>query len=865
MNKAFRIIWSHARSAFVVVDELASAGGKRSTGEKLLVALGLSVVASSAQATAGCGYVPITSSNSMTSTCNLTWGTNSLTVAQGGSIAASTGPGVNSSSGFGTVSNAGSITSGNDYAISLHAIEGESGTSLINLSGATIRGIGGINLGYQGTGVMSIGSITNAGTIDGTSNVGMLLYKAALTDNLTNSGTITSTGSDGLFLINSTIAGKVINQAGGVINGGGSVANSNSGIHLETGGAITGGVDNAGTISGRYAGISLHLGEGGTEPVMGGVRNSGTISGDLYSIYVDNLANAGAIDISGTNAHLIGDVYATNSDVSVKSGAVFANENAYVVKSFTVEQGATLNMGVGNSTSEFANGITVSNGFTNNGVVSLASGVTGTIHGDYTQSTNGVLKLGVADDANFGKLVVAGTANLASNAKIDVDVTDPNHTFTSSSLQHVLSATTLNSDGTFHVTDNSILFDFGAVKDGNNVNLTLTAAAPTPPITTAPPTSTPDPVTSSTVVQSVNNNGNHPGHGAAVVLDQVITSNPNGELAGKFVSLTTEQQVSEAVTQTLPLMTGGASGATTSALSSINNVVQARQDSNSGLSGGDLTSDNHAWIKTFGSWADQDDNKGVSGFDANTTGLAIGTDAAFTEQLRLGVAFAYARTDVDSNSSIARQSLDVDTYQLIGYGSYSLQPDTEVNFQVDVGQHNNDGKRQIAFASSTAKADYNSQSAHIGVGLGHALHFSEQLTFLPSVRADYTWIGDEGYHEKGAGALDLDVDRNDAEQFILSVDGKLNYNLNEHTQLSANLGAGYDLINEQSSITSAYAGASTAAFTTRGLDPSPWLERGGLGLTHTLDNGTEVSLRYDVESRTDFLNQSAALKVRWAF
>lgn len=62
--------------------------------------------------------------------------------------------------------------------------------------------------------------------------------------------------------------------------------------------------------------------------------------------------------------------------------------------------------------------------------------------------------------------------------------------------------------------------------------------------------------------------------------------------------------------------------------------------------------------------------------------------------------------------------------------------------------------------------------------------------------ADYTWLGDPSYNEKGAGALDLKVDSRDAEELVLSLDGKLNYRIAAHTVLSANLGGGYDVINE---------------------------------------------------------------------
>ncbi|SIR06626.1 autotransporter outer membrane beta-barrel domain-containing protein, partial [Aquipseudomonas alcaligenes] len=453
----------------------------------------------------------------------------------------------------------------------------------------------------------------------------------------------------------------------------------------------------------------------------------------------------------------------------------------------------TLNMSSGTSSSgDLSNGFTVSQGFSNAGTLSLAANVTGSIHGDYTQAASGALKIGVASDSSYGKLTVDGAATLVSNAKVVVDVSSPSYSFSSQSLQDVLSAGTLNSDGTFAVSDNSLLFNFGAVKDGNTVDLTLSKG--------------------SSVLDSVISAGNTPAVGAAKALDQAIGDDPDGELAGHFVGLTSEQEVSDAVTQTLPTVAGNTSNAIGNTLSGINRVVQARQAGNSGLSSGDAVADDNLWIKTFGAWADQDSRDGISGFDANTQGLAIGADAALDAHTRLGLAFAYAQTNLNGDSAIAPQSADIDTFQLIGYGSYALAADTELNVQLDGGQNRTSSKRHMPFADARASADYDGYNVHAGIGIGHSLRLNEQLTFIPSARADYTWIGSESYHEKGAGALDLDVDSNDAEALLLSVDGKLDYRITEATVISANLGAGYDVIDEDSAITSTYAGAPGAAF-----------------------------------------------------
>jgi hypothetical protein len=72
--------------------------------------------------------------------------------------------------------------------------------------------------------------------------------------------------------------------------------------------------------------------------------------------------------------------------------------------------------------------------------------------------------------------------------------------------------------------------------------------------------------------------------------------------------------------------------------------------------------------------------------------------------------------------------------------------------------------------------------------------------------------------------------------------------------MDANLGVGYDAINNSGNIVAAYAGAPGQSFVTTGIDHSPWLVRGGVGYVHTTVNGTKIALRYDAEGRSDYLN-----------
>lgn len=331
--------------------------------------------------------------------------------------------------------------------------------------------------------------------------------------------------------------------------------------------------------------------------------------------------------------------------------------------------------------------------------------------------------------------------------------------------------------------------------------------------------------------------------------------------------LSTEQAVSDAVKQTLPLMAAGMTDINSAALHATNRVIQSRQEANKGLSSGDgFVSDRQGWIKTVGSWAKQDDNNAVAGYKADTYGIVAGADGVASDKVRVGLAFSYMHSKIDGNSAVAMQHAKVDGYRVIAYGSYNLDPRTDLSFQADIGSGSNEGRRAISFGglSTVATASYHSWNAHIGAGLGRSFDVAAGTTFTPSLRADYTQIRDRAYTETGAGALSLAVAANTTKELILSADGKLSHALSEHTTLTANLGAGYDTLSKDAAITAAYVGGG-AQFSTVGLRPSAWLARAGFGLIHVNSKAMEISARYDAEGRKGFINHTASVKLRMPF
>ena len=510
--------------------------------------------------------------------------------------------------------------------------------------------------------------------------------------------------------------------------------------------------------------------------------------------------------------------------------------------SFNIANTGTFNM---------AHGVTTATGLTNAGTLAVAAGTTATITGNYTQASTGIFSTGLATSAtNYGKLVVTGTADLSASNKIFVNVTGTPTLAAGNVLTSVISAGTLTAGPTYTVTDNSALWDFTGATNGNAIDLTAKLGL--------------------TALGSVISTGSTSAMGAAAVFDTLLggTATPlptadMGTVITALGNLSSQAAVSNAVSQTLPLMTGEMEQAHLANLHGVNRIVQARQEGNRGLSSGDsFATSRNAWVKPIGSWADQKDRDGAPGYKAQTYGAAFGVDGEISQTYRIGAAFAYTYSNVDSNSGA--QNAKVDSYQAVLYGSRSMDGNTECNWQADYGYNQNKGNRYIAFVARNAAADYSSSSFHLGMGVGRTIPMGEKTSFTPSFRADYTSIHDNGYTETGAGALNLVVNGKTTNEFILAVDGKVNYALSDTSTLIANLGVGHDAQARQSSITAAFQGGG-AAFTTPGINPSSTLVHGGLGVVVKSGKGVEVTGRYDAETRTGFTGQTVSVKARWQF
>ncbi len=474
-----------------------------------------------------------------------------------------------------------------------------------------------------------------------------------------------------------------------------------------------------------------------------------------------------------------------------------------------------------------------------------SSTITGNVSGFST------FKTAVTDDTNYSKLNIIGTLTLLSNTDIIVDVANPVFDFSSSvnsGLDDIISASTITESAggsAFTVTDNSFIFNFDAILDTNTIDLTLKADT-------------------SKVSTSVLSSNKKAAAGAALVLDSVIANNPSGKFAAHFVSLSTAEEVANAVESTLPAVAGGASIASSLTSKAVTRLVSARQKNISGLSSGDMTLKNqHFWLQTFGSRAEQDTQQGVQGYDVDSYGLVIGIDGEYSPTWQVGAAFSYANSDVSSRLSAGKNVVSIDSYQANVYASKQLDEQTLWSIQSSVGQLKYDSSR-LLFNNDIAKSEYDGWQFQLHSDLARHIQLSEKTAITPYIGASYRYIDVNGYRESGAGALNLIVKDDSFDSLVVSAGVRHQYSATNHLSLITELGLGYDLMADQSNLTSSYAGGG-AQFTTEGIKPAALTYDAAIGVQYKLENGTNINAKYSVNGREHFKQGTFKLNARWMF
>jgi len=720
----------------------------------------------------------------------------------------------------------------------------------------SLLGATGIYMGSTGL----IGNLINEGSIISSSAYGLWNNGRVLV--LNNAGTLS--GSSGIYQAQGASMDILINT--GTIRGDG---HNGAGIYFEPDAVspvrITELINDGGTIEGTGPGAKgIYMGGQGDSSI-GTLLTSGTIRGDQYAIYAhDNLSVIGELGIYGNDtARFHGEVYARSATMRVRQNATytFRTTDVFTVDAFNNEGTVRFE----NNPNPY-NFFTFTNGFTNNGTVELAAGQTVSIAGTFYQGAAGKLRFSLTNNTDHGRLIVSDVVSLPSNAQFEVNVADPNFAFTTPQLSDVVVVQNPNLllwDGTGTVADNSALFDFQAVLDGDTIDLRLVAAG-------GSGGGGGGGGSAGGTVAAVNGASRTGARGVAQAIDRLAALYASNGTTGNaqldaFIqrsgSLSTQQALAQAAeSATLaPSLQGSLMGN----LASFGQVIDIRTAGLAqGVSAGDLIADTRLWAKPFGSWGRQKDRDGASGFQSSSTGIVLGADGELARGYRLGAMLGYARSRADANSGLVNGQ--VDSFTLGLYGAADLGGRRSLSWRAGYSQHDNRSNRSIPLAGSTAMGDFHARGWSFGTALEQS-HDMGGFTVTPSVRLDVDSIRNKAYAETGAGGLNLSVDGSRTQRSVLSLHARSDYALSEGSTLSAELGLGHDFSAKQRSITSSFVGGG-GVFSTPGIQPASTVMRAGLGYTSQFSSGVEIRARLDLEGRPSGERlASASVTARWSF
>ncbi len=256
------------------------------------------------------------------------------------------------------------------------------------------------------------------------------------------------------------------------------------------------------------------------------------------------------------------------------------------------------------------------------------------------------------------------------------------------------------------------------------------------------------------------------------------------------------------------------------------------------------------WIAGLGQSIDQNSRGGRTGYDSKGAGVAIGAEAAFgggDSVGILGIALAYSRDDIDSGAS----SADLDAWQAGIYAAWHLGAFSLAG-ALGYGWTDTDFRRSVV-PGVTAKADTDgrvlSGSVEIAYDIARSLGMRRDigLRIAPTAGLDVAHVTQDGFRERGAGILNLRVDKESDTQLWSSLGVAIgaDFRLAGETRLRPELSLAWEHLFSGAPTVNSSLPIATGGFSTRGVAQAR--DRAAIGAGVAVDFGPTISahLRYE--------------------
>ena len=345
--------------------------------------------------------------------------------------------------------------------------------------------------------------------------------------------------------------------------------------------------------------------------------------------------------------------------------------------------------------------------------------------------------------------------------------------------------------------------------------------------------------------------------------------------------LSTEAQVKEAIQRVSnPAMTAGALRESVNAATQItqNRIgvlsqhpipgIQTTDAGYSGVSAGDDGSKYGAWFSPFFNKSTQKKRGNTAGFEANSTGGTIGGDIMTNNDMTLGLAFSYLKTDIKHKDFKSGDKSKANTYVFSVYGIQQLTNEWFMQGMVMYSSSDvkNREKRITSTGNQTASGKFDTTS-YGGEALFGYLQSANGVTITPLAGLAVSKFNDGGYKETGTTFQNLTITKKDTSRLEGVIGGRVQMSTPymDGMELTPEVHAfiRHDFLNKEQKVSLKLDGMINQ-FTEKSAKNNRTTYNIGFGFNAKADM-YEYGLGYDLNLSNKFTGHQGTLKLRVNF
>lgn len=281
-------------------------------------------------------------------------------------------------------------------------------------------------------------------------------------------------------------------------------------------------------------------------------------------------------------------------------------------------------------------------------------------------------------------------------------------------------------------------------------------------------------------------------------------------------------------------------------------IASAKQ----GMSSGDNPFTKVAvWVQGLFNKAKLDDTSKSKGFDSKTYGTALGVESKISEDVKLGIGYAYSKTDIDG----FMRDTDVKTHTAILYGEYKPK-NWYVNAIASYGWSDYDEKKNVAGVG--VKADWDVEPFALQMMTGYDMYFNG-FGVTPEAGLRYIHVKQDKYTDTAGQSVKSDD--SDIVTGVLGAKITKSYNLSNGVLLTPEFKAAmtYDISHDNSKSTVTLVNGSS--YSVSGKPLNRFGVELGAGVTAELNDNVEVSLGYEGKFRKDYQGHTGLINAKYKF